>query len=89
MLLSIQKLAKKQIYEINKEVEKARLLKASQAKKSEYGDSAKYVIFTAADKKGNDTDGKVKVTMNEELIQKIPGACRIQHAGHFRDFHER
>ena len=26
--------------------------------------------FTAADKKGNDTDGKVKVTMNEELIQK-------------------
>lgn len=64
------KLAKKQIYEINKEVEKARLLKASQAKRSEYGDSAKYVIFTAADKKGNDTDGKVKVTMNEELIKK-------------------
>lgn len=64
------KLAKKQIYEINKEVEKARLLKASQAKKSEYGDSAKYVIFTATDKKGNETDGKVKVTMNEELIQK-------------------
>ena len=64
------KLAKKQIYEINKEVEKARLLKASQAKKSEYGDSAKYVIFTTADKKGNETDGKIKVTMNEELIQK-------------------
>lgn len=64
------KLAKKQIYEINKEVEKARLLKASQAKKSEYGDSAKYVIFTTADKKGNETDGKIKVTMNEELIKK-------------------
>lgn len=64
------KLAKKQIYEINKEVEKARLLKASQAKKSEYGDSAKYVIFTAADKKGNETDGKIKVSMNEELIKK-------------------
>lgn len=63
-------LAKKQIYEINKEVEKARLLKASQAKKSEYGDSAKYVIFTAADKKGNKTDGKIKVSMNEELIKK-------------------
>lgn len=63
-------LAKKQIYEINKEVEKARLLKASQAKKSEYGDSAKYVIFTAADKKGNETDGKIKVSMNEELIKK-------------------
>ena len=64
------KLAKKQIYEINKEVEKARLLKASQAKKSEYGDSAKYVIFTAADKMGNETDGKIKVSMNEELIKK-------------------
>lgn len=64
------KLAKKQIYEINKEAEKAKLLKASQAKKSEYGDSAKYVIFTAADRKGNDTDGKVKVTINEELIRK-------------------
>lgn len=63
-------LAKKQIYEINKEVEKARLLKASQAKKSEYGDSAKYVIFTAADKQGNETDGKIKVSMNEELIKK-------------------
>lgn len=63
-------LAKKQIYEINKEVEKARLLKASQAKKSEYGDSAKYVIFMPVDKKGNDTDGRVKVTMNEELIKK-------------------
>ena len=64
------KLAKKQKYEIQKEVEKARLLKASQAKKSEYGDSAKYVLFTAADKKGNETDGKIKVTMNEELIKK-------------------
>lgn len=64
------KLAKKQIYEINKEVEKARLLKASQAKKSEYGDSAKYVIFTAADKKGNETDGKIKVSMNEALIKR-------------------
>ena len=64
------KLAKKQKYEINKAIEKARLLKASQAKKSEYGDSAKYVIFTAADKKGNETDGKVKVKMNEELIKK-------------------
>ena len=64
------KLAKKQIYEINKEVEKARLLKASQAKKSEYGASAKYVTFTPTDKKGNETDGKIKVSMNEELIKK-------------------
>ena len=64
------KLAKKQIYEINKEVEKAKLLKASQAKRSEYGDSAKYVVFTTADKKGNDTNGKIKVTMNDDLIKK-------------------
>ena len=64
------KLAKKQIYEINKEVEKAKLLKASQAKRSEYGDSEKYVIFTTTDKKGNDTNGKIKVTMNEDLIKK-------------------
>lgn len=64
------KLAKKQRYEINKEVEKARLLKASQAKRSEYGDSAKYVIFTTADKKGNEVDGRIKVTMNEDLIRK-------------------
>ena len=71
------KLAKKQIYEINKEVEKAKLLKASQAKRSEYGDSAKqpfaarqYVIFTTTDKKENNTNGKIKVTMNEDLIKK-------------------
>lgn len=64
------KLAKKQIYEINKEVEKARTLKASQAKRSEYGDCAKYVIFTPADKKGNDTEGKIKVAINERLIKK-------------------
>lgn len=64
------KLAKKQIYEINKEIEKARLLRASQAKRSEYGDSAKYVIFTTTDKNGNETDGKIKVSMNEELIKK-------------------
>lgn len=64
------KLAKKQILEIRKEIEKAKLLKASQAKKSEYGDCAKYVIFSTTDKKGNDTDGKIKVTMNEKLIKK-------------------
>lgn len=64
------KLAKKQSYEIQKEVEKARLLKASQAKRSEYGDCAKYVVFTPADKKGNDTEGKIKVSINEELIKK-------------------
>lgn len=61
-------LAKKQIYEIKKLVEKAQNLKTSQAKKSEYGECAKFVNFVAADKKGKETDGKVKVTMNEKAI---------------------
>ena len=64
------KLAQKQIFEINKEVEKAKLLKASQAKKSEYGDCAKYVTFSSTDKDGNDTDGKVKVALNQKFIDK-------------------
>lgn len=63
-------LAKKQVYEINRQIEKAQALKASQAKKSEYGDCAKYVTFITADKKGNETNGKVKVVMNEEAIKK-------------------
>ena len=62
-------LAKKQLYEIDKLVEKAKELKASQAKKSEYGDCAKYVNFVPADKKGNETDGKVKVTLNDKAIE--------------------
>lgn len=63
-------LAKKQRFEINKQVEKAKILRASQAKKSEYGDSAKYVSFIATDKKGNKTEDKVKVVINDALIQK-------------------
>lgn len=63
------KLAEKQKYEINRQVEKAKMLKACEAKKSEYGDSAKYVSFIAADKKGEKTDGKVKVEMNEKAIE--------------------
>lgn len=62
-------LARKQIYEIDREIEKARNLRASQAKKSEYGDCAKYVTFLPADKKGQQTDGKIKVVMNEEYIE--------------------
>ena len=63
------KLAEKQKYDINRQVEKAKTLKACQAKKSEYGDSAKYVSFIAADKKGQETDGKVKVELNEKAIE--------------------
>lgn len=64
------KLAQKQIFEINKQIEKAKILKASQAKKSEYGDCAKYVTFITADKKGNETEGRVKVVLNKDAIKK-------------------
>lgn len=64
------KLAEKQTYEINRQVEKAKTLRACEAKKSEYGDSAKYVSFISADKKGKKTDGKVKVEINEKAIEK-------------------
>lgn len=63
------KLAEKQKYEISKQVEKAKNLKACEAKKSEYGDSAKYVTFVSADKKGEKTDGKIKVELNEKAIE--------------------
>lgn len=46
------------------------MFKASQAKKSEYGDCAKYVTFSSTDQNGNETDGKVKVTINQKLIDK-------------------
>lgn len=62
-------LAKKQIFEINRQLEKAKALKACQAKKAEYGDSAKYVTFIATDKKGNETDHKIQVIMNENAIK--------------------
>ena len=63
-------LAQKQQYEIRRQVEKAKLLKASAAKKSEYGDSSKYVTFSATDSKGNTAGGKILVTMNEKKINE-------------------
>lgn len=64
------KLAEKQRFEINKQVEKAKTLRACEAKKSEYGDSAKYVTFIPADKKGQKTDGKINVELNKSAIEK-------------------
>ncbi len=64
------KLAEKKKYEINKLVEKAKMLKACQAKKSEFGESSKYVTFGCADKKGNAIDGKVRVAINQDAIDK-------------------
>jgi len=51
-------------------VEKAKKLKASQAKKSEFGECSKYVTFGCADPKGNAIDGKVRVTINRDAIDK-------------------
>lgn len=63
------KLAEKQKYDINRQVEKAKSLKACEAKKSEYGDSAKYVSFITADKKGEKTNGKIRVELNDKAIE--------------------
>lgn len=64
-------LARKQTYEINRQVEKARSLRAAAAKRSEYGDSAKYVTFSPVDGEGEvREDMKVAATLNHEAIGK-------------------
>ena len=57
-------LAAKKKYEINRMVEKARTLTASQAKRTEYGEAGKYVKFT--DRSGK----KASVSMNREAIDQ-------------------
>jgi transposase len=57
-------LAAKKRYEINRMVEKAKSLTLSQAKKSEYGETGKYVKFT--DDKGE----KATVNINHDAIDK-------------------
>lgn len=63
-------LCEKHRYEQKKLYEKAKHLKASQAKRSEYGDSSKYVKFSSTDKNGKATDEKVIVELNEEKYEK-------------------
>lgn len=63
-------LCEKQRYELRKQLEKANKLKAAQAKRSEYGDAAKYVTFSSSDKDGNATDDKVIVKINNEKFEK-------------------
>ena len=63
-------LAKKHLYEIDKMIAKAHKLCTSQAKKSEYGDCAKYVVFKSVNKKGEITDDSIASVLNEELIQR-------------------
>lgn len=57
-------LARKKCYEINRMVEKAKSLTMSSAKKSEYGETGKYVNFT--DEKG----GKAQISINQDAIDK-------------------
>jgi len=57
-------LAAKKRYEINRVVEKAKSLAASQAKRAEYGEAGKYVNFI--DKEGK----KAKAIINQEAIDK-------------------
>ena len=64
------KLAEKQIYEINREVEKARKLSTSAAMRSEYGDCARYVQFVAVDKSGEATEDKTVAKINEDAIKR-------------------
>ena len=57
-------LAAKKRYEINRMVEKAKALTASQAKRAEFGETGKYVNFT-------DKDGeKAAISINQEAIDK-------------------
>ena len=48
---------------------KKQKISGREAKKSEYGDSSKYVTFISTDKKGTKTAGKVKVEINEKAIE--------------------
>ena len=57
-------LAAKKRYEINRMVEKAKSLTVSQSKRSDYGETGKYVNFT--DKEG----AKATITINQEAIEK-------------------
>ena len=52
-------------------MEKARALRLAAAKRSEYGDSAKYVTFAPVDKEGEvRDDAKVVATLNHEAIRR-------------------
>jgi hypothetical protein len=65
------RLARKQTWEINRQVEKARALRLAAAKRSEYGDSAKYVTFSPVDGEGEvRDDARVVATLNREAIKK-------------------
>lgn len=58
------KLQRKKLMEIDKMVEKAKKMRAAQAKKEEYGECSRYVNFVGENGK------KATTTLNEDLIKK-------------------
>ena len=58
------KLARKKSREIDRLVEKARKLKGYQAKKSEYGECAKYISMKA------ENDGNIETEINYDVIDR-------------------
>ena len=64
------KLARKQMREIDRMVDKARGCALSFAKKSEYGESARYVNFNSVDEQGNPNGKKAAAALNYEKIDK-------------------
>lgn len=63
-------LCEKQRFELNKMLEKAKKLKASQAKKSEYGESSKYVNFLSSNEDGKAIDKKIIVEINKKKYEE-------------------
>lgn len=63
-------LAKKQIAEIDKEVNKALNASLSSAKRAEYGSKSKYMEFITVDKDGKGTDDNVKISVNMKAVEK-------------------
>ena len=64
-------LAKKKLYEIDRMIEKAKSLVLSKAKKSEFGESSKFVDFVVANKKtGEVKDDAICLSINEDKIKK-------------------
>lgn len=62
-------LAQKKKYEISRLVEKAKGLSCSLAKRSEYGESSRYVTFKSTSD-GKETDDKVKAVINQKMIDE-------------------
>ena len=68
-------LARKQRIEVNKMANKARACCLYDAKKSEYGESAKFVDFKSVDESGKATDQKAVAQVNEEKVKEALSYC--------------